>query len=116
MKIKVKTRLNQLDALNQVWDMNIVPDEREKVFDAMGHGKELRTIASVAARLKKKMLKKAIDKEGEEKNKDFTLSLEYFECYYLEIIARLGSEKFPTHTYERNTLQNLADQLNQKLA
>lgn len=115
MKIKIKTRMNQIAVVNQLWELGIIPNEQPLIMDALGRTKEIRVIASVAARLKKKFLKEAINREGQPGTKDFSLSFEYFECYYLEIIARLGAEKFNKHTYESSTLQNLADCLDEKL-
>ncbi len=106
--IKLKITKTQLVAINKIW--NYV----DFIDDTTAEGK---AIVSMAKKLAVKFSKKyaTIRFKVDKASKQYSISLEYFEGYFLELLIRRCLEVFP-YGYEKQVIQNIADFLNQKLA
>lgn len=99
--------MSQLHVVNSCWQYDNFYTNNNKAFQAA---------KSILEGVANKLLSKAISKRREPENKDFCISLTYHEAYYLEIACRNVAQMYDPHTYEYNTLQNFANQINEKLA
>lgn len=106
--IKLKLKYQQIEAINQVWSyLDFLDDSKP----------ENRAIISMARKLAEKLTKKqiTIQFKDHKKDKEYTISFEYYQAYFFEILIRKSISVFPDG-YEKQVLQNTADELNQKLA
>lgn len=76
----------------------------------------LKAVYSVLSLLNIKFQKKCLDKLNKPSKKgEFKLKMKVFEAYFLEILLR--NDGFPLcKGYEQNTIQQIINKLNQKLA
>ena len=106
--LKLKVTYGELNALNQVWGYLEFLDESKP---------ENRAIISMARKLAEKLTKKQIAMQFKEqrKSKKHTISFEYYQAYFFEILLRRSLHVFP-EGYTHRTIHNIANELNQKLA
>lgn len=106
--IKLKITYQQLVAINQVWAYLDFLD---------GTKPENRAIISMARKLAEKLTKKQISMQFKEHKKDkkYTISFEYYQAYFFETLIRKSISVFP-EGYEKQVLQNIANELHQKIA
>ena len=106
--LKLKITQGELKALNQVWGYLEFLDESKP---------ENRAIISMARKLAEKLTKKQIAIQFKEKKKGekYTISLEYYQAYFFELLLRRSLQVFPEGFVYR-TIHNIANELNQKLA
>ena len=105
--LKLKITYEQLTALNQVWSYLDFLDETKP---------ENKAIISMARKLAEKLTKKQVAMQFKERKKDkkYTLSFEYYQAYFFEILLRRSLGIFP-EGYEQVVIHNIANELHQQL-
>lgn len=108
IKIKIALKYSQLQVIVDLYNgiLEIEPKSYTK-------GAEYRAVKSILSRVYVKLEKKLIDKKGTKK--PFTVTMEYFEAYYLNNFLAVGFSFF-TGDYEINALRLVTDSINKQLA
>ena len=108
--IKIKLTRDQLNAINTLWSHIPFMDTSTK---------EMRVLVSISNHLANKLVKRQLTLQFSNKAKT-TISLDYHKAYFLEQIIQTILPSVPTTfmglEYEKQQLQQLAAELNQKLA
>ncbi len=107
MKVKIKTNYYTLSNLCEMYD---VSKEIENMYlKSLMFSKEYRAIKDVCSNLFKKLRKKLIDKENT--NKLFSITMEYFEAYFLvRLIQGMSAYLAPENAVCLNNFAMLLDQ------
>jgi len=105
--LKLKITYEQLVTLNQVWGYLDFLDETKP---------ENRAIISMARKLAEKLTKKQVSMQFKERKKDkkYTLSFEYYQAYFFELLLRRSLPIFP-EVYEQVVIHKMANELHQQL-
>ncbi|WP_136464926.1 hypothetical protein [Flagellimonas onchidii] len=105
--LKLRITYGQLAALNQVWGYLDFLDETEP---------ENRAIISMARKLAEKLVKKQVSMQFGEQKKDkrHTLSFEYYQAYFFEMLLRRSLNVFP-EGYGQTVIHNIANELHRQL-
>lgn len=107
-KIKIAIKYSQLQVIVDLYNGILELEPRSYT-----RGPEYRATKSILSKVYVKLEKKLIDKKGAVK--PFSITLEYYEGYYLNTFLQVGHSFF-TGDYEINALRLISDSLNKQLA
>ncbi|NJB36369.1 hypothetical protein [Croceivirga sp. JEA036] len=105
IKVKIDLSNDRLNVVNTIWQYcHLHADSKQKQL-----------FNNIWGLLADKLSTLAIRKRQLPPNKRYTLKLQYWEAYYLQL-ALLHGIKFIPNLYEQTVLQNISNELDKELA